>query len=588
MIGAIMIEAYAISKSERSSRPSFRCRLGATGLAAILMIAMGPAFAEVKTEVGAYGHQGQDPLVPAGELIGPAPLLDHLGALTYKITTKNPEAQLYFDQGLRLSYAFNHQEARRAFQAAERLDPACALCFWGEALVLGPNINAPMDPAANEAALEALARAKAAAQGASGKERDLIEALSTRYSDQPGAERAELDKAYADAMGALSAKYPDDLEIAVLHAEALMDLSPWDYWEAGGTKPKNRTADILATLERVLAENPDHPGAIHLYIHAVEASAAPERAEPYAERLAAQMPGAGHIVHMPSHIYYRVGRYRDALEANKQAVATDERYIGRIKGQSLYTAMYYPHNVHFLMASAQMSGDGPTAIAAADKLAKLISDETARTVVLAQPIKAAPYFAHVQFGTPDSMLALEKPGKGIPYVEAMWHYARAIGFVEKNDLAAAEAEADLIAGLSLTSDFSALEAMAIPSVPVLDLAHEVVLGRIAQKKGEVDGAIGHFERAAALQDGLAYMEPPYWYYPVRQSLGALLLQAGREAEAEAAFRAALKKSPNNGFALFGLAKALAARGDIKAAKEVEARFTKAWAGSSARPDLTKF
>jgi tetratricopeptide (TPR) repeat protein len=583
-----MIEEYAMPKSDRSSRPSIRYHLGGTALAALLMISMGPALAEVKTEVGAYGHEGHDPLVPAGELIGPAPLLDHLGALTYKITTKNPEAQLYFDQGLRLSYAFNHQEARRAFQAAEQLDPACALCYWGEALVLGPNINAPMDAAANDAALHAIARAREAAPGASDKERDLIEALSARYSSEPAAERAVLDKAYADAMGRLSAKYPGDLDIAVLYAEALMDLSPWDYWEPGGAKPKNKTADFIATLERVLAANPDHPGAIHLYIHAVEASSAPERAERYAERLAAQMPGAGHIVHMPSHIYYRVGRYQDALEANKQAVATDERYIGKIKGQSLYTAMYYPHNVHFLMASAQMSGDGPTAIAAAEKLAKLISDETARTVPLAQPIKAAPYFAHVQFGTPDSMLALEKPGKGIPYVEAMWHYARANGFVEKGDLAAAETEADMIASLSLTSDFSALEAMAIPSVPVLDLAHEVVLGRIAKKKGDIEGAITHFERAAALQDGLAYMEPPYWYYPVRQSLGALLLETGRNAEAGAAFRAALKKSPNNGFALFGLAKALAAKGDMEAAKEVEARFTKAWAGSSAQPDVAKF
>jgi tetratricopeptide (TPR) repeat protein len=537
-----------------------------------------------KTEVGPYSHACRAPLIPAGELAGRPPLFDDLGALTYPVTTTSAEAQNYFDQGLRLSYAFNHAEARRAFQEAQRLDPTCAMCFWGEALVLGPNINAPMEASANEPALAALAKAKIATTGAKEKEQGLVAALSARYSDAPGAERAILDTAYADAMGKLVEKYPQDLEIAVLYAEALMDLSPWDYWEAGGARPKGRTAEIVATLERVLAGYPDHPGAIHLYIHTVEASTNPQRAERHAVRLGALMPGAGHIVHMPSHIYYRIGRYQDALASNKAAVAADERYIDRVKGQSLYTAMYYPHNVHFLMAAAQMSGDGQAALAAADKLAKLVPDEAARTIPLAQPIKAAPYFAHVLFGTTDTTLALAKPD-GIPYVEAMWHYARGIAYVRQGDLAAAEAEAGSIGHLARTSDFAALEAVAIPSVPVLDLAREVLLGRIVQRKGDLGAAIGHFQRATELQDGLPYMEPPYWYYPVRQSLGALLLQAGRATDAEAAFRAVLKQTPSNGWALFGLAETLRARGDREAAAEVEARLGKAWAGDPAQLDL---
>jgi len=574
-----------------SSCCSLACAVSAAAVAIVLCAALGQVAqgAETanppKTEVGPYSHACRAPLIPAGELAGRPPLFDDLGALTYPITTTSAEAQDYFDQGLRLSFAFNHAEARRAFQEAQRLDPTCAMCFWGEALVLGPNINAPMEASANAPALAAIARAKAvAATGAKEKERDLVAALSTRYSASPGAERAALDKAYADAMGALVQKYPQDLGIAVLYAEALMDLSPWDYWEAGGARPKGRTAEIVATLERVLKGYPDHPGAIHLYIHTIEASTTPERAERHAERLAALMPGAGHIVHMPSHIYYRIGRYRDALAANKAAVAADERYIDRVKGRSLYTAMYYPHNVHFLMAAAQMSGDGRAALAAADKLAKLVPDEAARTIPWAQPIKAAPYFAHVLFGTVDTTLALAKP-EGIPYVEAMWHYARGIAHVRQGDLAAAEAEAGSIGHLARTSDFSALEAMAIPSVPVLDLAREVLLGRIVQARGDLGAAIRRFQRATEIQDGLAYMEPPYWYYPVRQSLGAVLLQAGRVDDAEAAFRAVLKQSPSNGWALFGLAENLRARGDGDAAAEVEARLGKAWAGDRAQLDL---
>jgi tetratricopeptide (TPR) repeat protein len=314
------------------------------------------------------------------------PLWPGMESRSFPADTAHPRAQRFVDQGVMLAFGFNHAEARRSFQEAQRLDPSCALCFWGEALVLGPNINAPMEPGANEAALAVLRRAAALAPQAGPRERALVEALEKRYSADPAADRAALDRAYADAMAAVSARFPDDLALATLAAEALMDLSPWDYWGPGGVEPKGRTEEILALLEGVLARDPDHPGAIHLYIHAVEASSRPQRAEPYADRLARQDLGAGHLVHMPSHIYYRVGRYRDSLEANRRAVAADEAFLKAAPASGIYAGGYYPHNIHFLMVSAQMAGDGATAIEAAGKLERAISDEVAAQYPWVQPI----------------------------------------------------------------------------------------------------------------------------------------------------------------------------------------------------------
>ncbi|MET0924162.1 MAG: hypothetical protein ABWY47_13575, partial [Xanthobacteraceae bacterium] len=324
-------------------------------------------------------------------------------------------AQRYFDQGLRLAYGFNHAEAARAFRAAQKLDPDCAMCAFGEALVLGPNINAPMDAEAVEPAMAAVLKAQQNAWSASPREQALIEAIAQRYSSDPKAERAALDAAFAAAMGAAAARFPEDDNIQVLSAEALMDLSPWDYWEAGGAKPKGKTAEIIATLETVLARSPDHPGAIHYYIHMVEASSAPERALPHAKRLAAAMPGAGHLVHMPFHIYFRVGDYKAALAANKTAVAVDEAYIAQAEPAGIYPSAYYPHNVHSLMASAQMAGDRATAVAAAEKLARVVRADAGSTIPWVQPIMAAPFFAHAQFSAPATVLALADPGDGLPF-----------------------------------------------------------------------------------------------------------------------------------------------------------------------------
>jgi tetratricopeptide (TPR) repeat protein len=508
------------------------------------------------------------------------PIWSGLGSITYKITTANDKAQEYFNQGLRLAYAFNHGEAQRAFRKAQKLDPDCAMCFWGEALVLGPNINLPMQEDAVAPAHAAAQKAKSLAGKASPREQALINALALRYGTDAKAPRAPLDKAYADEMAKVAKRFADDNDIATLYAEAVMDLSPWDYWKKpAGREPNPQSVPIVPTLERVLARTPNHAGAIHLYIHAVEASDRPKRAEPYADRLRNAIPGAGHLVHMPSHIYYRVGRYLDALKDNKEAVKVDEKYLDDTKApMGVYRMGYYPHNVHFVMASAQMAGDGPTVIAAAEKLGKLIPDEAARGIALVQPVKAAPYYAHAQFSSPEAILALPDPGDAVPYVKAIWLYARGVALAAQRDFAGATAAADAIEKLELNSDFKLLKESNIPAQEVLRIARTVVMARVAQGKGDKSAAVAQFEEAARLQDGLSYTEPPYWYYPIRQSLAAALLQAGRHAEAKQQFELALRRAPANGWSYYGLAELHKARGDAAAARKAEADLAKTWIG----------
>ena len=576
------------------SGPSRRVALATVHTMTVAAIALlaAPAMAQDKqppTEVAPFHHG-----LHAAPAAGPTaydeavpPLFDNLGRHTWPITSRTPQVQAFFDQGLRLAYGFNHAEARRAFRQAQRLDPSCAMCFWGEACVLGPNINVPMEPSANAPALAALGRAQALTAHASEKEQALIAALATRYSADPQVERAALDKAWADALGEVARRFPDDAEIAVLHAEAIMDTQPWDYWTDGGRQAKGRADEIVAELERAMARNPDHPGAIHLYIHAVEASDRPERAEAPADRLAALMPGAGHVVHMPSHIYYRVGRYRDALAANKAAVAVDEVYIDTHRPSGPYPLAYYPHNLHFLLAAAHAAGDGATALEAAGKLRQVISPELASAIPMVQPDMAAPYWANAVFGRPEAVLALTVPDDAPAFVKAMWRYARGITFVSQGRADNAESEIAAIRALEGADDLAKAAGAGIPGPAVLGIAREVLGGRIAQANRDLPAAIAAFERAAALQDGLAYMEPPYWYYPVRQSLGAALLAAGRPAEAEEAFRAALRRAPNNGWALFGLAQAAKARGDGAAAQDAEARLDKVWVGDRSLLELNR-
>lgn len=506
------------------------------------------------------------------------PLYDNLGDHHYAITTRAPLAQRYFDQGLRLYYAFNHAEAVRAFRAAQRLDPSCAMCFWGEALAWGPNINLPMDSASGVAAHAAIARAVTAQDKADQRERALIAALAQRYVTVPPADRAALDSAYAGAMAGVARRFPQDAEAAVLHAEALMDLRPWNYWTADGRlQPGMRIA--LDQLERVMAADPNHPGACHFYIHAVEA-AHPERAVACAERLAGLMPGAGHLVHMPGHIYIRVGRYVDAIEANQHAVHADETYIrDQQPGFGIYTAGYYPHNYDFMAFAAAMAGRRQQALQAADKLGEL-----AGTDMMGEPGMA--FMQHhatrrlqmrVRFARWDELLAIPAPRAEFLHARALWHYAHGRALAATGKLA--DAEADL-AAVRLAAEDPRLQGLKLEfneAPALLHIAADVLAGRMAAARGAYDQAIAQLEDAVRREDGLTYGEPPDWSVPVRQELGAVLLAAGRPARAEQAFREDLARFPRNGWSLHGLARALEAQGRSREAAATMAEFRRVWA-----------
>ncbi|HET9338990.1 MAG TPA: hypothetical protein VFQ55_08325 [Casimicrobiaceae bacterium] len=537
--------------------------------------------AAAKTETAPFTPQ------PMKAAEGDPPLYPNLGGLGFKVSTKSPRAQAFMDQGMRLSFAFNHAEAQRAFRTAQNLDPDCAMCWWGEALILGPNINVPMMPEANAPALAALAKAVALKDRATPRERALIEALEKRYSADPKAERPALDAAYADAMQAVAERFPADATIATLAVEAAMDTQPWDYWEAGGAKPKGRGAYIVGTLESILKRAPSHPGAIHLYIHAVEASTKPERALPYANRLGALMPGAGHIVHMPAHIYYRIGMYRESLAVNRRAIGVDEAYFRTSPSDPLYKSAYYPHNIHFVMVSAQVGGDGRTATEAAAKLDAAIPIEIVKAFAIMQPIKASPYTTHAQFSDPDTILALPAPPADLPVVTTMYRYARAVAYAGKKDAANAQKEIDALSALEASTDFKPFAEWGLPAKEIMQTARHVAAARLADAQGDLAKAAAEYDEAIFIQDTLPYTEPPYWYYPVRQSLGGVLLRQGKLDEAEKTFRESLLRTRNNGWALAGLAEVYRKKGDASAEKAARAAFAKTWTGPSRGPDLAR-
>ena len=523
--------------------------------------------------------------VPPKPALDQAPVLyDDLGRLTFPVSSKVPKVQAWFDQGLVLAFGFNHAEAQRAFREAQRLDPACAICYWAEALILGPNINVPMMPEAHEPSLAALKKAVELAPGASPKERALIAALQKRYSPDPKAERAALDQAYAAAMKQVAARFPADDTIQVLYAEALMDTQPWDYWEAAGRRPKGQGGEIVRTLERVLERNPEHPGAAHFYVHAMEASSAPEKALPQARKLETLVPGAGHLVHMPAHIYYRLGMYRESLAINKRAMAVDEKYLSTSPSDPLYRAAYYPHNIHFVMVSAQMGGDRATAIDAAQKLDASIHEEVARKVPALQPVKAAPYTTHALFSDAATILALPAPPEDLVLVRAKYHYARAVAHAQRGDAKAANAEIGAIARIEHEADFKPFGDWGVPAKEIVQTARLVAVGRLADAQGRLAEAASAYEEAVKIEDALAYMEPPFWYYPVRQSLGSVRLRQGRLDDAERAFRDSLARVRNNAWALAGLAETYKVAGKRKAEAATRAALKRAWFGSGA-PDI---
>ncbi len=541
--------------------------------------------AQMKTEVSPGAKAAAKVAPPAASV--DQPMIPGLGTRSFKISTSSKEAQQYFDQGLRLAWNFNHAEAQHAFQKAQRLDPNCAMCYWGEAYVLGPNINVPMDPGANAPAAAAAAKAKALANGASPREQALINAVLARYSTDPKFERPMLDEAYASAMAAAAAKFPDDLDILALYAESLMDRSPWNYWQPGGATPNPVTQALVPTLESILKKDPSHVGAIHLYIHAVEASADAKRAEAYADKLAKLAPNAGHLVHMPAHIYYRLGRYKDSLATNQVAVKVDEAYIKQFAPQGVYPLGYYSHNIHFVVISAQMSGEGQIVVEAAGKPAKNIPDEAAAAVPLLAPMKAGAFWAHAQFSDLPTVLALTDPGDKLPYNQVAWRYARGVAFAQSGNLDSARAQVAEIEKIMNTADYSAFTAWGIPAKDVARIAAHVVRARIAQNAKDLDGAIPELQGAVAIQDTLPYMEPPYWYYPVRQTLGAMLLLKGDNQAARDAFRDSLSKTPNNAWSLYGLKTTFERQGMKAEAAEAEKYLARAWSGDRKRLDLQK-
>jgi len=526
-----------------------------------------------------------EPLASAGAR---EPLFDDLGKLGWPVTTKVPLAQAYFDQGLRWTYAFNHSAARRAFQEAQRQDPGCAMCYWGEAYALGPNINAPMPKEAVAPALDAINKAKQLGGGASPRERAIIDATALRYSSEPDADQAALNKAYAEAMAKLHTAFPDDQNLSVLYAEAIMNTTPWDYWQADGKTPKGEIGSAIETIENVLAANRDHAGAIHFYIHLTEASTKPEAAVPHAEHLAQLMPGAGHLVHMGAHTFYRIGRFKDSVELNKKAVEADDRYFAKIDdATSLWRIGYHVHNIHFVVVSAFMTGDTATALDYAGRLQSAVSDNAAENVGWIQLIKQAPYLVNAHLSEPETVLAMGDPGEAFPFVRAMWRYARGIALARSDRLDEARAEAAAIAALDQRKDITYPEDIAPAVSGVLQIARHVVEGRIAEAEGNDAAAIAAYQAAVAAQDKLPYLEPPYWYYPVRQSLGAALMRADKPAEAHEVFQAALARVPNNGWALYGLMQAQKALGDEASLAETEKRFKETWAGDPAALDMSR-
>ncbi len=511
------------------------------------------------------------------------------GALSTQVPASgvDGEARRYFDQGMVLAYGFNHAAAIRSFREASRRAPDCAMCWWGEALANGPNINAGMDGEQNQAALAALAQAKRLMDGASPLERALIEAQILRYSPAEGADRAALDSAYADAMIAIARANPANDDIAILAAEAAMNTTPWNYWDAD-KKPMGRIGTAVSMLERVIARNPGHPQAAHLYIHLTEDGPDPRMGEMAADRLVASAPaGVGHLIHMPAHIYHRIGRYADSMKANVIAARADEEYLALVGDDGLYRFGYYPHNVHFLLTSAQMVGDMMTVTNETERLGRILNVDVARAIPWVQAVHAAPSFAVAQYGSADAILARTAQPSELGYVEAMRHYARAIAYAQRQDETRFAAEIAAMDDLRAAPETVAMAEGGFPAADLIRLASLAAKGRYAHWAGEYAQAVDYFEQAEKIEATIPYTEPAYWYYPVAQSRGAALYSAGRYADARKAFTKALFQAPNDGWALYGLRQTEGKLGNRAEAAAADAALKKIWLGEPGWLEMTR-
>jgi tetratricopeptide (TPR) repeat protein len=505
----------------------------------------------------------------------PPPIFDNLGSLHHPITTTSELAQQYFDQGLRLVYAFNHEEAIRSFEAAARQDPQAAMAYWGIALALGPNINRAMEKKDEQRAIEMVQKARRLATNAIPREQAYIDALAARYVGRKGVKRKGLDEAYAKAMRLVMQRFPEDIDAATLFAEALMNLRPWDLWKPDG-RPQPGTEEIVTTLESVLGQYPDHPGACHYYLHAVEASQQPERALPCAERLPGLMPGAGHLVHMPAHIYMKLGKYHEAAERNQEAAHIDQLYLASQNQGGEYAEGYYTHNLHFLWASLMMEGRNEDALKAARDLTATIALEEVRKDRGKELYLSAPIFSMIRFCRWEELLREPAPPKGLRLLDGMWRLGRGLALVATGRLPGAEGEHVVLAGLTkqIRRDRTTEEKT---ERALLKIAERVLAGEIAARRQHYDDAIRLLEEAVKMEEALPYSEPPLWPLSVRHHLGAALLLADRPSEAEAVYHADLLHHPDNGWALTGLTQSLRVQQKDDQAAEAEERFKKAWA-----------
>ncbi|MEL7136603.1 MAG: tetratricopeptide repeat protein [Pseudomonadota bacterium] len=515
----------------------------------------------------------------------PTEVTDHFH---YQISTGSREAQLWFDTGLAHMANFNHDEAIAAFRMAQSKDPGCAMCYWGEGLSFGSNINIPYAPERGAAGLVAADAAMSRIEGVADREAKLIKALSTRYGVSEDGNIAEDAGAFADAMDQVAVAFPDDKLILSLAAEANMDTQPWDYWQVGAREPKGRTARTLELIETALEIDPDFAPAIHLYIHITESSVDPYRAEAYADRLLAQNLGVGHLVHMPSHIYLRLGAWKKSHDSNIAAIAADEAYIAQSENAAVYGSVYYPHNVHFVVASSQFAGNAATALEMADKLEAMVEIDPAAPNPLAEHIAASPIFTDLIFSTDDTVLATPEPPAAHLYMRTAYHYARGTVFARQGDMEAAKTELGQLADLTGAPGFGDYDTNYLtPLAGIQNVAELTLKGRMLAAQGDLKGAIDKLESAAAAEAQLPYFEPTWWYYPTRQTLGLYILQDGQYDRAEREFFKTLIKAPNNAYALFGLAETYRAKGDERSAAYARELFDEAWMGTEGTiPKLT--
>jgi Flp pilus assembly protein TadD len=510
--------------------------------------------------------------------------LTAVGRQHHPIQTKSRAAQEYFDQGITLIYGFNHEEAARSFQRAADLDPASPMPRWGIALAVGPNYNMDVDAAREKVGYESIRKAQELADNSPQMEKDYVAALLTRYSGDPNPDYKKLSRQYASAMKSLSAKYPDDLDAATLYAESLMNLNPWKLWTHDG-KPGENTDEIVTILESVLARDPNHVGANHYYIHAVEASNNPARALASAHRLDTMVPQAGHLVHMPAHIYERVGNFQEAAHNNAEAAKVDQVYAQQAgKTGSIYDLMYHSHNEHFEAMAACMEGRYSEAKLAADKMAARLLPH-AKMMPMLDSFLMTPIWVDARFNKWTEILARPEPAKELLATHAMWRYSRASAFAATGKISEAEKERDLFDGESTAFPAEAMFGEQNKAKDVLGVPAHAIDARIAAAKGHKDEAVTHWQKAAELQDTLNYSEPADWYYPVRESLGAALLSAGKPAEAEQVFRADLLQNPRNPRSLFGLMESLRAQHRDDDATWVEKQYKTAWKNADSKLTL---